>query len=144
MDVDFVGVATDDQGRMRGNALRTALDAAGDGVFAVVATAGTTNFGIVDRIDEIADVCAERDVWLHIDGAYGGAALCAPTVRDRFRGVERCNSFIVDPHKWLSPRSTAAPCSTGRRSWPAPRTCRRPATSRCSRARRSGTRPTTP
>jgi glutamate/tyrosine decarboxylase-like PLP-dependent enzyme len=101
MDVEFVGVATDAEGRMRGAALRTTLEAAGDGVFAVVATAGTTNFGHIDRIDEIADVCAERGVWLHIDGAYGGAALCAPSVRDRFRGVERCDSFIVDPHKWF-------------------------------------------
>jgi L-2,4-diaminobutyrate decarboxylase len=101
MDVEFVGVETDAEGRMRGEALRRALDAAGDGVFAVVATAGTTNFGIIDAIDEIADVCAERGVWLHIDGAYGGAALCAPSVRDRFRGVERCDSFIVDPHKWF-------------------------------------------
>jgi glutamate/tyrosine decarboxylase-like PLP-dependent enzyme len=101
MDVEFIGVATDAGGRMRGDALRTALDAAGDGVFAVVATAGTTNFGIIDRIDEIAAVCGERDVWLHVDGAYGGAALCAPSVRDRFRGIERCDSFIVDPHKWF-------------------------------------------
>ncbi len=101
MDIDFVGVETDAEGRLRGAALRAAIDAAGDGVFAVVATAGTTNFGTVDRLDEIADVCAELGVWLHVDGAYGGAALCAPTVRHRFAGIDRCDSFIVDPHKWF-------------------------------------------
>jgi glutamate/tyrosine decarboxylase-like PLP-dependent enzyme len=101
MDVEFVGVATDDQGRMRGNALRTALDAAGDGVFAVVATAGTTNLGRVDDLAGVAEVCRERGLWLHVDGAYGLAALCAPSARDRFAGIEHADSFIVDPHKWL-------------------------------------------
>ena len=130
---------------MRGDALRDALDAAGDGVFAVVATAGTTNFGIVDRIDEIADVCAERDMWLHVDGAYGGAALCAPSVRDRFRGVERCDSFIVDPHKWFyAPFDCCALLYRDAGAGPRRRTRRRPATSTCSTLRRSGTRPTTP
>jgi glutamate/tyrosine decarboxylase-like PLP-dependent enzyme len=70
-------------------------------VFAVVASAGTTNAGVVDDLAEVADVCAEHDVWLHVDGAYGGAALAAPSVRHRFAGVERADSFIVDPHKWL-------------------------------------------
>jgi glutamate/tyrosine decarboxylase-like PLP-dependent enzyme len=101
MDVEFVGVETDHEGRLRGDALRAALDETGDGVFAVVATSGTTNFGIVDRLDEIGDVCAERGIWFHVDGAYGGAGLCAPSVRHRFAGIERCNSFIVDPHKWF-------------------------------------------
>jgi L-2,4-diaminobutyrate decarboxylase len=101
MDIDVVGVPVDDEGRMTGAALRAALANAGDGVFAVVGTAGTTNFGIIDRLDEIADTAAEHDIWFHVDGAYGGAALAAPSVRSRFRGVERCDSFIVDPHKWL-------------------------------------------
>jgi glutamate/tyrosine decarboxylase-like PLP-dependent enzyme len=101
MDIDVVPVAVDAEGRMTGSALRAALDAAGDGVFAVVGTSGTTNFGIIDRLDEIAEVAAERGIWFHVDGAYGGAALAAPSVRDLFRGVERCDSFIVDPHKWL-------------------------------------------
>ncbi len=101
MDIDVVGVPVDDEGRMTGAALRAALANAGDGVFAVVGTAGTTNFGIIDRLDEIADTAAEHGIWFHVDGAYGGAALAAPSVRSRFRGVERCDSFIVDPHKWL-------------------------------------------
>jgi aromatic-L-amino-acid/L-tryptophan decarboxylase len=67
----------------------------------VVATAGTTNAGIVDDLAGVADVAAERSLWFHIDGAYGGAALFAPSVRDKFAGFERADSFIVDPHKWL-------------------------------------------
>jgi L-2,4-diaminobutyrate decarboxylase len=84
--------------RLTGEALREALD---DGVFAVVATAGTTNLGTIDDLAGIADVCGERGLWLHVDGAYGLGALCAPSVRDRFAGIERADSFIVDPHKWL-------------------------------------------
>ena len=67
-----------------------------------MATAGTTNAGIVDDLDGIADVAAEHALWFHIDGAYGGAAaLFAPSVREQFAGFERADSFIVDPHKWL-------------------------------------------
>jgi glutamate/tyrosine decarboxylase-like PLP-dependent enzyme len=88
-------------GRLTGDALRAALDADGEGVFAVVATAGTTNLGIVDDLAGIAAVCRERSLWLHVDGAYGLAALCAPSARARFNGIEHADSFIVDPHKWL-------------------------------------------
>ncbi|HEX3005484.1 MAG TPA: pyridoxal-dependent decarboxylase [Angustibacter sp.] len=102
MDVDFVGVPVDEHGRLTGDNLRRTLEHAGaDGLFAVVATAGTTNFGIVDDLDSVADVCAELGVWFHVDGAYGGAGLAAPSIRHRYAGVERCDSFIVDPHKWL-------------------------------------------
>ena len=69
--------------------------------FAIAATAGTTNLGIVDELAGIADVCEREKLWLHIDGAYGGAALAAPSVRAEFNGIERSDSFIVDPHKWL-------------------------------------------
>ena len=70
-------------------------------VVAVVASAGATNAGTVDDLAGVADVCAERGIWFHVDGAYGGAGLVAPSVRDRYRGIERADSFIVDPHKWL-------------------------------------------
>jgi glutamate/tyrosine decarboxylase-like PLP-dependent enzyme len=101
MDVDVVSVPHDERGRLTGPALTRTLDTAGDGVFAVVASAGATNAGIVDDLAGVADVCAERDLWLHVDGAYGGAALLAPSVRHLFEGLERADSFIVDPHKWL-------------------------------------------
>jgi L-2,4-diaminobutyrate decarboxylase len=81
--------------------LRAALDADGEGVFAVVATAGTTNLGRVDDLAGVAAVCRERGLWMHVDGAYGLAALCAPSAREGFAGIEHADSFIVDPHKWL-------------------------------------------
>ncbi len=105
MDVDMVVVPGDERGRMTGEALRETLarlePERRDGVFAVVATAGSTNLGIVDDIAGIADVADEHGFWLHVDGAYGGAGLAAPSVRHLFAGVERADSFIVDPHKWL-------------------------------------------
>ena len=70
-------------------------------VFAVVATGGTTNLGIVDDLTSVGVATHERDIWFHVDGAYGLAALCAPSVRARFNGVEAADSLIVDPHKWL-------------------------------------------
>jgi glutamate/tyrosine decarboxylase-like PLP-dependent enzyme len=89
---------------MRADALRSTIESLGDDrrrVFAVVATAGTTNVGVVDDLGGAADAAASLDTWFHVDGAYGGAALAAPSVRDRFDGIERADSFIVDPHKWL-------------------------------------------
>jgi aromatic-L-amino-acid decarboxylase len=90
--------------RLTGHALHTALgdDRRGRDVIGVVATAGTTNAGIVDDLEGIAEVADEQALWFHIDGAYGGAAaLFAPSVRDQFTGFDRADSFIVDPHKWL-------------------------------------------
>jgi glutamate/tyrosine decarboxylase-like PLP-dependent enzyme len=102
MDVDVVSVEPDERGRMTGGALSAALaEADADGLFAVVANAGTTNTGAIDELDAIADVCADHGLWLHIDGAYGGATLCAPSMRESLRGFERSDSFGVDPHKWM-------------------------------------------
>jgi L-2,4-diaminobutyrate decarboxylase len=102
MDAQFVGVPGDEHQRLSGESLRAVLEAEGaETFFAVVATAGTTNFGIVDDLDSVAQVCSEYGIWFHVDGAYGGAGLAAPTVRPLFAGIERADSFIVDPHKWL-------------------------------------------
>ena len=105
MDADVVGVAADERGRMHGDALRAAVDALGvddrDRMFAIVATSGTTNAGVVDDLAGTATSCRRLGVWMHVDGAYGGAGLAAPSVRDRYDGIERADSFIVDPHKWL-------------------------------------------
>jgi glutamate/tyrosine decarboxylase-like PLP-dependent enzyme len=108
MDVEVLTVPSDEHGRLKGAALRTALRGADD-VFAVVATAGTTNLGLLDDLAGVADACAEHGTWLHVDGAYGAGALCAPSARARFAGIERADSLIVDPHKWLySPFDTCA------------------------------------
>ncbi|MBI4935407.1 MAG: aminotransferase class V-fold PLP-dependent enzyme [Actinobacteria bacterium] len=102
MDVDILTVPVDAHGRLTGAALEAVLaEHDGDGVFAVVATGGTTNAGVIDELDAIADVCDARDMWLHVDGAYGLAGLCSAIARERFRGIERADSFGVDPHKWL-------------------------------------------
>ena len=68
---------------------------------AVVATAGTTLIGAVDDIDGQADVCAEHDVWLHVDGAYGLPAAGTPRAESLFGGLARADSATVDAHKWL-------------------------------------------
>jgi len=100
--VDPLLVPTEDH-RMTGDGLRSALrdDPHPEDVVAVVATAGTTNAGIIDDLDGIATVGTARSMWLHVDAAYGGAAMLAASVRERFAGIERADSFIVDPHKWL-------------------------------------------
>ncbi|TFB15893.1 aminotransferase class V-fold PLP-dependent enzyme [Microbacterium sp. 3H14] len=101
MDADVVLVPAGDDGMLRADAVREALDTHGDEICAVVVTAGSTNFGIVDDIEAIAALKDEYDFWLHVDGAYGLTAMLAPAARSRFRGVERADSVIVDPHKWL-------------------------------------------
>ncbi len=70
--------------------------------FCVVATAGTTNSGAVDDITALADICDRYGLWLHLDGAYGAAAIFSDRHRDLVRGIERCDSITIDPHKWLA------------------------------------------
>ena len=101
MNIELIKADVDDQGKLTGASVEMALTDAKNRVFAVVATAGTTNFGIVDRINEIAEVTKQHSLWLHIDGAYGLAGILDPATRDLFAGIENCDSFIVDPHKWL-------------------------------------------
>ncbi len=105
MDADVHVVRADDRGRIDGAAARAAVDALDADerarIFAVVGTGGTTNVGVVDDLAGLADVAGDLGTWFHVDGAYGGAGLLAPSVRDRFAGIERVDSFIVDPHKWL-------------------------------------------
>lgn len=102
MDVELVRARTGSDRRLGGAAVDEAVTNAGElSVFAVVATAGTTNLGVVDDLESIGAVTASRDLWFHVDGAYGGAALAAPSARDLFAGIERCDSLVIDPHKWL-------------------------------------------
>ena len=105
MDVDVLKVAVDKDGRLQGATVAAAIDqlhsTTNTRVFAVVATSGTTNLGIIDDLKGIGKAAHDRDIWFHVDGAYGLAALCAPSVRPMFDGVEAADSFIVDPHKWL-------------------------------------------
>ncbi|HLV40522.1 pyridoxal phosphate-dependent decarboxylase family protein [Xanthomarina sp.] len=70
-------------------------------LFAVVATGGTTNAGIIDDLEGIAEVCEKENIWFHVDAAYGGGALAADSVRPLFKGIERADSITIDPHKWM-------------------------------------------
>jgi len=106
MDVELLLIKPDSSGALQGGDCKAAIsdyEAGHDGhkVFAIVATAGTTNLGIIDDLAGIGKAAKELGIWFHVDGAYGLAALCAPSVRDLFNGVELADSLIVDPHKWL-------------------------------------------
>lgn len=100
---DPVVVPSDREDRLAGDALAATLrdDPEPETIVAVVATAGTTNAGIIDDLTGIGEVARSRDLWFHVDGAYGLAALAAPSTRASFAGVEQADSLIVDPHKWL-------------------------------------------
>src|SRR5438034_8320422 len=102
LEMDPLVVRSDDH-RLTGAGLRAAIEADGEpgSLAAVVATSGTTNAGIIDDLSGAAEVARERQLWFHVDGAYGGAGLFAPSVRERYAGIEHADSFIVDPHKWL-------------------------------------------
>jgi aromatic-L-amino-acid decarboxylase len=75
---------------------------AGKMPFCVVATAGTTNSGVVDDLIAISGICRCHDLWLHVDGAYGGAAIFSDRHRDLVQGIELADSLTIDPHKWLA------------------------------------------
>jgi glutamate/tyrosine decarboxylase-like PLP-dependent enzyme len=94
-------VAADAQGRMEAAALRDAL-AGGSAPTIVCAQAGEVNTGAFDPFDAIADLCAEHDAWLHVDGAFGLWAAASPRLRELTRGVARADSWITDAHKWLN------------------------------------------
>ena len=76
--------------------------AAGRKPFCVVATAGTTSSGAVDDLDAISSICKKHGLWLHVDGAYGGAAIFSNRHRGLVKGIEKADSITIDPHKWLA------------------------------------------
>jgi len=97
-------IDTDEKFRMRPNALRESIEndlAAGLRPACVVAACGSTNVGAIDPINDIADVCEEYDLWLHVDGAYGGLVGLDPAYTEMTRALNRVNSLTLDPHKWL-------------------------------------------
>jgi glutamate/tyrosine decarboxylase-like PLP-dependent enzyme len=100
--VDALVVGSDDH-RLTGANLAAALarDEQRENVIAVVATAGSTNGGVIDDLDGIAAVAKANGLWFHVDGAYGAGALFVPELRGRFLGIEHADSLVVDPHKWL-------------------------------------------
>ncbi len=105
LDCDVLIVDGDEFGRLHADALAAALAAhradGGAPVFAISATAGTTNLGMIDDLSGLADVAEREGLWLHVDGAYGGAAILSSEGRQKLAGIERVHSMVVDPHKWL-------------------------------------------
>jgi len=93
-------VPTGSDCRLMGDAVRDTIGDRTD-VGVIVASGGSTNAGVVDDLAGCADVAESIGAWLHVDGAYGLAAMLLPEHRHRFNGIERVDSFIVDPHKWL-------------------------------------------
>ena len=73
----------------------------GNEPFCIIATAGTTNTGTVDPLDTLADICEKENLWFHIDGAYGAAAMLSKKGNRALKGIERADSLTVDPHKWF-------------------------------------------
>ena len=105
-----VSIAADQQGRMCTQALRQQLQAdlhKGEEnnrevlPVAIVANAGTTNAGVIDPLNEIAQLAEEFSIWFHVDGAYGLPGILDPQVRPLYEGLAKADSVIVDPHKWL-------------------------------------------
>jgi aromatic-L-amino-acid decarboxylase len=97
-------IAADADFRMKPSALRASIEAdlaAGHLPFAIVACGGATNTGAIDPLDEIADIAASFDIWLHVDGAFGAWAALDPAYRDQFRAFARVDSVTLNPHKWL-------------------------------------------
>ncbi len=92
----------DRDGRLdRGALSRILRSTHADDIAAVVATAGATNTGAVDDLAGVAEICRAYGLWLHVDAAYGGAALLSQRTSGLFRGIEAADSITIDPHKWL-------------------------------------------
>jgi aromatic-L-amino-acid/L-tryptophan decarboxylase len=93
-----------DGGRLDASALRASIAAdraAGAVPALLVGSAGTVNSGAIDPLDELAEVAAAEGLWFHVDGAYGAFGVLDPAISARYRGMERADSLVLDPHKWL-------------------------------------------
>jgi glutamate/tyrosine decarboxylase-like PLP-dependent enzyme len=98
-------IPVDERAAMDVRALRDAIAEdrrAGERPFCVAASAGTVSTGAIDPMDALADLCAREDLWLHVDGAYGALGRLAADRAARYAGMERADSLVLDPHKWLS------------------------------------------
>jgi len=102
--MNLVKVSTDEHYRMDTNQLRASIEAdiqKGHKPICVIATLGTTGSTAIDPLKEIAVICREFDIWLHVDAAFAGTALILPEYRRMAEGLEMADSFVFNPHKWL-------------------------------------------
>jgi len=102
-DIDVLLVDTED--KLEADALKNKMSGLTphqrERLFAIVATGGTTNAGIIDDLEGIGNLCEQEHLWFHVDAAYGGGALVADSVRHEFKGIEKADSITIDPHKWM-------------------------------------------
>jgi aromatic-L-amino-acid decarboxylase len=97
-------VATDERFHIRTDALRREIERdleAGNLPVCIAGAAGATSTGIIDPLDELADIATEYKLWFHVDGAYGATLALSEKYRHRLRGIERADSVTIDPHKWM-------------------------------------------
>jgi aromatic-L-amino-acid/L-tryptophan decarboxylase len=97
-------IPTDDRFHILLDELIAAIDrdrAAGRLPCCIVGVAGATSSGVIDPLEELADIAAQNGCWYHVDAAYAGALACSETHRSKLRGIERADSITFDPHKWL-------------------------------------------
>lgn len=97
-------IPLDDKFRMQADELlRTIQEDQKEGLipFMVIASAGTTDTGAIDPLDKIATICEQQELWFHVDAAYGGFFIMTPECQQAFKGIERADSIVVDPHKGL-------------------------------------------
>ncbi len=100
LEMDAIVVETPDH-RLTADTVRAAVPEGEPDIAAVVCTSGTTNAGIIDDLAGVGALARERGWWFHVDGAYGGSGIFAPSLRPKYNGLELADSFILDPHKWL-------------------------------------------
>ncbi|MDT7604188.1 MAG: aromatic-L-amino-acid/L-tryptophan decarboxylase [Acidobacteriota bacterium] len=97
-------VATDERFHIRIGALREEIErdlASGNVPVCVAGAAGATSTGVIDPLDELADVARDYGIWFHVDAAYGGALAMSEKYRYLLKGIERADSITIDPHKWM-------------------------------------------
>lgn len=97
-------IETDDYFHIRTDKLREAIEhdkRAGRIPCCIAGAAGATSTGVVDPLDELADIALEHDCWFHVDAAYGGALAFSEKHKSLLRGIERADSITIDPHKWM-------------------------------------------
>jgi aromatic-L-amino-acid decarboxylase len=100
----LVKVETDEALAMRPGKLGEAIErdlADGNRPLCVVAATGTTGTGAIDPLEPVAEICSKHGIWLHVDAAYAGTALVLPECRRMIRGIEKVDSFVFNPHKWM-------------------------------------------
>ena len=97
---DMLGLGTDSVQHVEPGDLEAAILSDRPGI--VVGTAGTTATGVIEPLEELADIAERHEMWFHVDAAYGGALAFSDELRPLLRGIERADSVTLDPHKWLS------------------------------------------